>query len=71
MQQLTINIPDNKITFFKELIESLGFKVEKELEQPVLTPEQIKLVNKERKKIKDDPNHFVNWKDARKKLTSK
>ena len=35
----------------------------------VLTQVQIELVNEARKKIKDDPDDFVDWKDARTTLT--
>ncbi len=32
MKQITLNIPDKKYVFFKELIENLGFvKIEREL----------------------------------------
>jgi hypothetical protein len=68
MQQLTINIPDNKIDFFMELVQNLGFNVDKKVQGSVLTEEQIKMVNDERKKIKENPEHFIDWVDARKTL---
>ena len=52
MQKLTIQIPDNKITFFTELVNALGFKVDKSTPKSILTPEQIELVKIECKKIK-------------------
>ena len=48
-----------------ELAQNLGFKVDN---NNILSPEQIRLVNEERKKIKDDPTHFLDWEDARKTL---
>ena len=71
MQQVTIDIPDNKMAFFLELIQSLGFKADKATQNAVLTPEQIELVNIERRKIKTDPNNFLKWEDARKTLKHK
>lgn len=64
MQQLTVHIPDNKITFFMDLAENLGFTVEKS----VLTNKQIELVNDARSKIKDDPDQFLDWDEVRKTL---
>jgi len=34
----------------------------------VLTPEQTALVDVERKKIKEEPGHFIDWDEARKTL---
>jgi hypothetical protein len=70
MQNLTVKIPDNKLAFFLELINSLGFvKVEKEeAATNVLSQEQIKLVEEERKKIKNNSDHLLDWNDARKSL---
>ncbi len=40
MKQITLNIPDKKYVFFKELIENLGF-VKIESEQKLYNEEQI------------------------------
>lgn len=71
MQQITINVPDKKVEFFKELVASLGYKVDASSGAPVLTPEQIKLVNKERKRLRDHPEEFVDWSSARKQLKNR
>lgn len=71
MQQITINVPDKKVEFFKELVASLGYKVDTPSDVPVLTPEQIKLVNKERKRMHDHPEEFVEWNTARKQLKTR
>lgn len=70
MQNLTVKIPDNKLAFFLELINSLGFvKVEKEeAVTNVLSQEQVKLVEEERKKIKNNPDYLLDWNEARKSL---
>ena len=67
MSQVTIEIPDNKMDFFMELVQTLGFKVGND-PTPILTKDQIRLVNEERKKIKENPEHFVDWEEARKSL---
>lgn len=70
MQSLTVKIPDNKLAFFLELINSLGFvKVEKEeIVTNVLSQEQIKLIEEERNKIKNNPDYLLDWNEARKSL---
>lgn len=68
MQQLTIQIPDNKMAFFIELANSLGFQIEQGVQKNILTQEQIDIVNEERKKIKNQPDHFLDWDEARKSI---
>jgi hypothetical protein len=66
MQQLTLKIPDSKLSFFLELVQSLGY-VEVE-ENSVLSEQQIELVDIERSKIKKDSSYMLDWEDARKTL---
>lgn len=69
MKQLVVNIPDEKINFFKELIQNLGFTVNKNPEQrEMLTEEQKDLIRLEREKIKKDPASLLDWDEARKNL---
>jgi len=69
MQNLTIKIPDNKVAFFLELIHNLGFvKIDKQENVPVLSQEQIQLVEEERIKIRQNPDYLLNWEQARKSL---
>ncbi len=68
MQQLTINIPDNKIAFFIDLANNLGFTIENSTQKSVLTQKQIDLVNEARKQIKENPDSFLDWDDARKTI---
>jgi hypothetical protein len=65
MQELTLKIPDNKLSFFMELIKSLGFV---QIEQEVLTPHQKEQVNQERKLVKENPHFMLDWDDAQKLL---
>lgn len=69
MKQLVVNIPDEKINFFKELIRNLGFTVSKSSgKSGVLTEEQIDLIKLEREKIRKDPAGLLDWDEARKNL---
>jgi hypothetical protein len=70
MQNLTLKIPDNKLDFFLELIDSLGFVkvVTDDASSIVLSQEQINQVEEERKKIKNNPDYLLDWNKARKSL---
>jgi len=68
MAQLTVHIPNNKIDFFIDLATNLGFRIENNLQKNVLTQMQIELVEKARKNIKDNPESFLDWEEARKTL---
>ncbi|HRP88679.1 MAG TPA: hypothetical protein PKX92_01435 [Edaphocola sp.] len=70
MQNLTVQIPDSKLDFFLELVNSLGFvKVEKqETPATILSQEQIELVEETRKKIKKHPEDLTDWETARKQI---
>ena len=45
MQQLTINIPDSKMSFFIDLVNNLGFTVEGNTQKINLSEKQVALVN--------------------------
>jgi hypothetical protein len=68
MQQLTVNIPDNKIAFFIDLAKNLGFTIENSQQKNVLTQRPIDLVNEARKQIKENPGSFLDWEEASQKL---
>lgn len=65
MQRLTINVPDSKVNFFKELIQSLGFT---QTDTAMLTPKQESLVRQELKKAKENPNTLLNWEEEQNKI---
>ena len=46
MQRIVIDIPDNKLQFFLELVKNLGFK-------------KVKRLTKEQKKLVDDLQHSL------------
>jgi len=71
MQQLIVNIPDSKIAFFIDLAKHLGFTVENSTEENVLTAKQIDLVKEAHKQIKENPDSFLDWDEARKTLNVK
>ena len=68
MQQVIINIPDNKMAFFTDLAKNLGFTIEKSKHKSVLTEKQIDLVNQARQQLKENPDSYLDWDEARKTL---
>lgn len=72
MQNLQVTIPDNKLPFFLELLNSLGFaKVkQQEVSSIILSKEQLMLVEKERTEIKNNPDYLLDWEDAQKSLNA-
>lgn len=68
MQNITLKIPDNKVAFFLELVKNLGFaKVEQE-EFITLSEKQIQSIEKEREKIKANPDYLLDWEEAKTKF---
>ncbi len=68
--QLTLDIPENKLSFFMELIQNLGFvKIDKKAGSiNGLTEHQKELVNIERKKAKENPGYMQDWDDVLQRL---
>ena len=68
MQQLTINIPDSKMSFFIDLVNNLGFTVEGNTQKINLSEKQVALVNDARRQIKENPASFQDWDEVKKHL---
>lgn len=66
MKEVTLKIPDKKLSFFMELIKQLGFEVSEEVE----IPEEHKAIVRERIRTAKAED-MVPWKQARKQLTFK
>jgi hypothetical protein len=62
MKEITIKIPEKKLSFFMELVRNLGFEVKKEVEIP---EEHKDIVKKRIKKSNDDPSQILNWEDVK------
>ena len=66
MKQITIKLPNEQLAFFKQLVEKLGFEIEREM----TIPESHKAIVRDRiKKSKSD--ELLSWKEGRKKLVFK
>jgi hypothetical protein len=63
--QLTLNIPDNKMAFFMELIGNLGFvKMEAATGLAGLTQRQKELVDVEARRANENPGYMLDFEEA-------
>jgi hypothetical protein len=67
MTQITLNIPDNKLTFFMKLIEK--FNYETVINEFSITHEMKNLLDERRATSKTED--FIPWNDAKKQLRFK
>ncbi len=67
MTQITLNIPDNELTFFMKLIEK--FNYETVINEFSITQEMKNLLDERRATSKTED--FVPWNDAKKQLRFK
>ena len=68
MQQVTLNIPDQQMEFFLQLVNKLGFEMNKLNEFDI--PEEHKTIVRERIKTSESREQ-LSWKEARKQLKFK
>jgi len=67
--QVVLDIPENRLAFFMELVNSLGFvNSTDKVERNPLTQHQMDLVDIEVQKAKDDPNYMLDFEEAWKNL---
>ncbi|MFK7806356.1 MAG: addiction module protein [Saprospiraceae bacterium] len=68
--KITINIKDNKVGFFLELLQSFDFiTIEKaDSESTELSEEHKKILNERLANYKSDPENLLDWDDVRKDL---
>jgi hypothetical protein len=58
MKEVTLKIPENRLTFFMELVEQLGFEVAGELE---ISEEHKAMVRDRIKKSDQNPERLLDW----------
>lgn len=66
MKEVTLKVPDAKLSFFLELVKELGFEITNEVQ----VPEEHKTVVRERINTAKSEDAML-WKDAHKKFTFK
>ncbi len=69
MRSFTVYVPENKVSFFKELINSLRFKVKEGKSEVIELSEAHKAVLSERlENYKNNPENFQDWEDVQKDI---
>ena len=58
MKEVTLKIPENRLTFFMELVEQLGFEVAGEFE---ISEEHKAIVRDRIKKSDQNPERLLDW----------
>jgi len=72
MAQLTLNISDNQINFFLELIKKFDFvRVENKTAPLELTEEQKSILDERLENYKNNPTSYIDLEDAKKNLRMK
>jgi len=61
MEQITINVPDNKVAFFKNLIKELKLEQVENRGINMLTSNQKLLIKKELKEITENADNLLDW----------
>jgi putative addiction module component (TIGR02574 family) len=69
MRPFTVYVPENKITFFKELLNNLHFKV-KEEENTIfeLTDAYKAILDQRLANYQNDPDSYLDWEDVQKDI---
>lgn len=58
MKEVILKLPENRLTFFMELVEQLGFEVAGELE---ISEEHKAIVSDRIKKSNQNPERLLDW----------
>lgn len=62
MANFSISVPENKILFFKELIENLGFA---KFEESKIPEAHKRILDQRMENYKNDPDSYLDWEDVK------
>lgn len=68
MAHFNVTVPDNKIQFFKELLDSLNFSATEIVEENEISDEHKKQLDQRMKDYEDNPDLYLNWEDVQKDI---
>ncbi|MFW5706085.1 MAG: addiction module protein [Bacteroidota bacterium] len=71
MATFNISIPDQKVEFFKELIDSLGFAKIEIGEEPDIPEHHKEILDHRLKHLEENPDSLRKWEDVKKELDEK
>ena len=67
MAHFSVTVPDNKATFFRELLESLSFNGER-TDEFELTEAQKSIIDQRLENYKKKPDSYLDWEDVQKDI---
>ena len=63
MKEITLKIPEDRLSFFKDLMMQLGFEISNDF---IEIPEEHKAIVRQRSKMsKENPDILLNWDDVK------
>ena len=69
MRPFTVYVPENKVPFFKELVNSLRFKVKEGKTEDIELSEAHQAILDERlENYKNNPDSYMDWEDVQKDI---
>lgn len=71
MTQLSVTIPDNKLDFFVELLQNLGFASIEPMETGSLTDAQKAILDQRLENYKTNPESYIDWKTVQTEIESR
>ena len=66
--QITLEIPDDKASFFMEVLKNFSFVKVNNKSKNVLTDKQKEMTKQTMKKMEENLNRLSNWEDVLKRL---
>jgi Putative addiction module component len=69
--KFTIEIREDKISFFLELIRNFNFVKLEASDKPTLTPEHLAILEERLAAYEADPDNFVTWDEVRVAVAAK
>lgn len=67
MAHFSVTVPDNKVTFSRELLQRLSFKGER-VDEFELTEAQKSMVDQRLENYKNNPGSYLDWEDVQKDI---
>jgi hypothetical protein len=68
MAHFNVTIPDDKVTFFKELLHSLNFAEMVEPEDFEISENHKVIIDQRLKNYQNNPDSYLNWEDVQKDI---
>ena len=71
MAHFSITIPDNKKSFFRELMNNLNFAQVEEEQEIELSDEQKAILDQRLKNYKNNPDSYLDWEEVQKDIENR